>query len=70
MAQPIKVSMPPDLDLGPGYVLRINCVDATTGAAVTGCVTTDFQITCEDLTGGGGAGLETGPFMLVPGPGA
>jgi hypothetical protein len=64
------ISMPPELDLGPGYVVRISAYDASSGAAITGVTVSDFSIECDDLTGAGGAELASGPFMLVPGPGA
>lgn len=70
MPEPLMAPLPPNLDLPAGYLVRVNAVDPTDGSQVTGVTVTDFSILCEDLTGGGGAGLQVGPFMLVPGPGA
>lgn len=67
MAQPIDAPMPALMNLESGYVLRINALDPTTGAAVTGVTVSDFTIYCDNLTGGD---LSAGSFQLVPGPGA
>lgn len=67
MAQPIVAALPPDLNLQAGYVIRVNALDPTTGAEVTGVTVTDFAIYCDNLTG---ADLGAGAFVLVPGPGA
>lgn len=62
--------MPPDLDLGDGYVIRLAALDPTTGAAVTGVVVTDVSIFGTNLGATAASSFAYGPFMLVPGPGA
>lgn len=70
MAQKLDAPMPGNLDLGAGYTLRATALDPTTGALVPGVTIDTLVFTCEDLTGQGGVGLQVGPYMLVPGPGA
>jgi len=62
--------LPPDLDLGPGYTLRVTAIDPSTGATVTGVTVSGLALMVKDLTGSGGSGLDIGPYMLVPGPDA
>ncbi len=69
MAQPLTVAFPPDLTLTDGWLVTITAVDATTGALVTGVSIKEALIQVEVLEGSVG-GLASGPFMLVPGPGA
>lgn len=70
MAKAVKAAMPPDVDIGPGWTVEFAAIDPTTGADVAGVVVSAAMIEAKDLTGQGGAGLASGPFMLVPGPGA
>jgi hypothetical protein len=70
MALPEIAPLPPDLDLPAGYKVRLRAVDPTSGSDVSGVNVSDFSLLVSDLTGGGGSGLQVGPFMLVPGPGA
>lgn len=51
MAQVIAASLPPDLDLPSGYVIRVNAVDPTDGSQVTGVTVTDLSIVVTDVTG-------------------
>lgn len=44
-------AMPPDLDLSAGYVVRVNALDPTTGAQVTGVTVTDFSLLVSDVAG-------------------
>ena len=67
MSQKVDIQMPPDLDLADGWTLRVNAVDSS-GATVSGVAVSNMAITTPDLAGDGGAGLQVGPFMLVPGP--
>lgn len=67
MAQKVKAAMPPNLDLGPNYIVKLRCVDPTTGADVAGVKVANFSILCTNL---GGGNLQSGSFLLVPGPGA
>jgi hypothetical protein len=43
MAAPASASLPPDLDLPDGYVIRWSAIDAT-GAAVTGVVVSGVSV--------------------------
>lgn len=70
MAQPLTVAFPPGLTLTDGWVVTIAAVNPTTGADVAGVRITEALIQVEVLEGAGGATLNSGPFMLVPGPGA
>jgi hypothetical protein len=70
MAQPLIASMPQDLDLSQGCTLRFDAVDPTTGARVTGVVITNGSIWANSVGADTGTTLDSGPFMLVPGPGA
>ena len=68
-AQPLIAGLPPDLDLPGGYTFRFDAVDPTTGATVSGVKVSAVAIGAADLAGALAA-IVTGPFMLVPGPGA
>lgn len=70
MAGKYNSSIPPDLDLDEKYTLRFTALDPSTGAAVAGVVVSNVQITADNLSALADQGLESGPFMLVPGPGA
>lgn len=57
----------PPIRLIPGMQLRLEAIDATSGAAVTGVTATRWAIygdTEDDDT----ADVSSGPFQLVPGP--
>lgn len=71
-AKPLEATMPPDLDLPDGYIVEWAAIDPNTGADIAGVRVTNVSIFGTMLgTGAGGGGtLETGPFMLVPGPNA
>ena len=68
-APPLIAGLPPDLDLDGGYTIRFDAVDPTSGATDTGVIVSEATIFAANLAGST-AGLEVGPFMLVPGPGA
>lgn len=51
MAKPQAASLPPDLHIPSGYVIRVNAVDPTTGAQVTGVTVTELSILVTDVTG-------------------
>lgn len=62
----LKASVAP-IRLIPGMQLRLEAIDATSGAAVTGVTATRWAIygdTEDDETGD----TSSGPFMFVPGP--
>jgi hypothetical protein len=69
VAQPLTVPFPPDLTLTDGWLVTITAIDPTTGAVVTGVRITEALIHVEVVEGSVTA-LNSGPFMLVPGPGA
>ncbi len=62
--------MPQFLDLPDGYVLRLTAVDPATGAFVAGVRVNDASLFGANLSGAPASTYETGPWMLVPGPGA
>ena len=70
MAQPLTVAFPPNLVLTDGWLVTITAIDPVTGALVTGVTITEALMQVEVLAGAGGAALDSGPFMFVPGPGA
>lgn len=64
MAEKIQsAALPPDLDLQNGYVIRVNAVDPTTGAHVTGVTVTDLSILVSDVAGN--LGSVSGQPILV-----
>lgn len=65
MAQPLIVTLPPNLDLWPGCIIRVTAVDPSTGLTVAGVRASNISI--EGVSDTEGA-LEYGPFMLVTGP--
>lgn len=65
----LDVPMPEDLDLGDGWTLRVTALDPTTGAVVSGVNVSNVAIQVVDVNNVGGPGLETGEWLLVPGPG-
>ncbi len=67
MAQPLTISLPPNINLWDSCVIRVTAIDATTGAVVSGVTVDDVTIECVQLKGGT---LASGGWLLVPGPGA
>ena len=65
MAQPLIVTLPPNLDLWPGCIIRVTAVDPTTGATVAGVRVANISFEGFSETEGV---LAYGPFMLVTGP--
>lgn len=66
MAQPLIVSLPPNLDLWPGCIIRVTAVSPTTGATVGGVRVSNISF--EGVSDNPQA-LASGPFvpMLRPG---
>jgi len=62
--------LPPELELTDGYIIRLTAIDATTGADVAGVVVNNAAIYAQNVGGGSAGDLASGPFLLVPGPGA
>jgi hypothetical protein len=65
MAQPLIVTLPPNLDLWPGCIIRVTAVDPTSGSTVAGVRVSNISF--EGLSDDPGA-LAYGPFQLVTGP--
>jgi len=69
MAVPLDAPLPPNLDLGPGYTLRVTALSTTDGSVVSGVTVSNFAVLLEGSIDQG-QDLAYGPFMLVPGPNA
>jgi hypothetical protein len=67
MPQPLTLPLPPNIDLWDSCIIRVTAISATTGAVVPGVNVTEVSL---DVTQVGGAPLNSGPYMLVPGPNA
>lgn len=75
MAQKLDGGIPDGMDLDQNWKLVFAAVDPTTGAAVAGVTISSVGILVKQLAPGSPSDLnngpfKTGPFMLVPGPGA
>lgn len=68
MAAPLTAGLPPDIDLGAGYVIRVTALDPTTGSPVAGVVLRNVSILVRSTGDGGDGDLAVGPWALVPGP--
>lgn len=65
----LDVPFPEELDLGDGWTLRVTALDPVTGAVVPGVNVSNVAIQVVDVNQVGSGGLETGEWLLVPGPG-
>jgi len=70
VAQKIDVALPEDIVIGDGWTVEWDAVDPNTGASVSGVIISDANVTAADLSVGASGSFDSGPFMLVPGPGA
>lgn len=70
MAAPLSASMPQFTQLGNNALIVMEAIDPTSGAAVTGVKFTQVDIYADVQDAPGGGNDKSGPFMLVPGPGA
>jgi len=71
MAKPLVAALPPDLDIGPGYTLRVTALAVTDGSVVSAVKVNNFSVLVSDVGGTVDTSqLQVGPYMLVPGPGA
>lgn len=68
MAAPQKEPMPPECTLDYGCTIEFAAISPTTGAAITGVKVSNANIYVQNV--GGAGDISSGPFMLVPGPGA
>ena len=69
-AYDLEGSLPPDLDIGDGYTLRVAAHSPVTGQPVAGVTIGTVVFTVDYVGPSSPEDLSTGPFMLVPGPGA
>ena len=67
MAVAKKSAMPDGVDIGSAYTLQIAAQSPTDGSTVAGVKISNFVIEAE---ASGTGSLDSGVFMLVPGPGA
>lgn len=65
----LEASLPPDLDIGDGFNLRVSAHDPVTGAVVSGVSVGTVVFTVDQLQGNP-SDLQTGQWFLVPGPNA
>lgn len=71
MAVPLDAPLPPNLDLGAGWTLRVTALSTADGSVVSGVSVSNFGVIVGDGGGTIDTGtLEIGPYMLVPGPAA
>lgn len=72
MAQEINIPMPPDLDVGATYKLRVTAVDPTSGALVSGVNINAVTFTVDAVAFNPSdlSQLATGDWSLLPGPSA
>jgi len=72
MAKGYEAASPAQLELGGGFTVRLTAIDPTTGNVINNITVSDFVALVDDLTGSGGTTLQvdSGPYLLVPGPGA
>lgn len=70
MAKPLAIALPPQHVLTGGYQIVVTALDPDTGAVVAGVTVQNVTMQVEDIGGTGPVSLESGPFMLVPGPGS
>jgi len=68
VAAPLDAPMPADLDLGPGFTLRVSALAVSDGSVVSGASVSNFAVLLEDVPGVSIGTLEVGPYLLVPGP--
>jgi hypothetical protein len=67
MPKPLTVPLPPNITLWGDCRLRVVALDPADGSIVSGVTITSFTIECVQLRG---KRIDSGPYMLVPGPGA
>lgn len=72
MAVPLDAPMPGDLDLGPGFTLRVTALAVADGGVVSAVNVSNFSVLVGAESTGAfpGGPLAFGDFKLVPGPGA
>lgn len=68
MPAPLMVPLTPGLSLAAGYTLRLTALDPTTGDVVSGVNVSAAAILATNIASTPAEQLQTGPFVLVPGP--
>ena len=69
MAQKLTAAIPDNMVLDQDYIIRFTAVDAATGAVVSAVKVSNASILASNLSASSSSELDSGPFMLVPGPG-
>lgn len=69
MAQELNIGLPQGLDVGPNYTIRVTGIDPTTGSVVSGVNVNKVVFTVAQIQGTPDQ-LQTGSWLLVPGPNA
>lgn len=64
MAAPLKGSLPPDLDLGTGFLIQFTALDPNSGAVVGGVNVSGATMTVANVAGGDLAQLFTDDVPL------
>lgn len=67
MAEPLIAGLPPFLQLGAGYQMRLQALDPATGLTVAGVKVANVSLFVQNAGGGSPEGLAEGPFLLVTG---
>lgn len=70
MAQKLTASLPEGMELDQTYMVAFTAVDPTTGAVVSAVKVSQASLLVTNLSDTSDEQLQSGPFMLVPGPGA
>lgn len=72
MPQEIDIPMPPNLDIGATYKIRVTAVDPSSGALVSGVNIGSVVLTVDPVAFNPSdlSQLATGDWSLLPGPGA
>lgn len=60
--------MPAELDLGPGFTLRVTALSVSDGSVVSGVNVSNFGVLVNPASVADVGVLEFGPYMLIPGP--
>ena len=69
MSKKVQAAMADQLEVGAGWQIQLNAVDSS-GTNVSGVVISGVVIMAENVGPETPGDLTSGPFMLVPGPGA
>lgn len=68
MPAPLMVPLTPGITVESGYTIRLTALDPTSGAVVSGVNISQSAILATNLTSGPSQQLQSGPYVLVPGP--